>query len=79
MTTVYEVTEHNNLSKIMCSAACRPNCNYTWSGPNSYINLKSYLQFESIDRHTSGSYFCSARNEFGSKLSNIINITVNCE
>lgn len=63
----------------MCSATCRPNCHYTWIGPNSYRNENSYLQFDAIYRNQSGLYFCEARNSFGSMESNNITIAVNCE
>ncbi|XP_071176454.1 nephrin-like [Mytilus edulis] len=72
----YTVNETKSLSEIKCSATCRPDCNYTWIGPTGFTNYQPKLQFDSIYRNQSGIYHCTANNDFGSKTSNKIIITV---
>lgn len=73
------MNESKGIRKIKCLATCRPDCNYTWTGPTGFTKYQSYLQFVSINRNQSGIYVCTANNDYGNKTSKNIEITVHCE
>lgn len=77
---LYIVTEDNGINiLIICAAKCRPDCNYTWTGPNGFREHHFRLELNSVNRNQTGLYICHAKNDYGSQTSNSINIVVNCE
>lgn len=76
---LYVVSEDNDINIPICIAICSPDCNYTWTGPNGFREHYYSLQLNSVNRTQSGLYMCQAKNDYGSKTSDSINIIVNCE
>jgi hypothetical protein len=57
------ITEGSNLGPIVCSAECRPNCNYFWNkrktrGRFSNIDSPQSLEIHNITTEQSGKYTC---------------------
>jgi hypothetical protein len=78
-TTTYTVREGDSISPISCTASCRPQCNFMWTGhivPNGTIN-DLYLQ--NINRNQTGKFYCTATNEVGSKVSSSVIVDVQCK
>ncbi|WAR05385.1 CEAM5-like protein [Mya arenaria] len=61
-TTLYRVTEGNNLAAITCSATCNPACTYTWSRSGSRVSSSATLYLRQIQRREAGYYICTVLN-----------------
>lgn len=75
---------------LTCSANGRPSVTFSWFKTDNHFesaNLikkgkqiqEDQLHFTSINESDSGSYFCQAQNNHGTKQSNKLQITVLCE
>jgi len=73
--TSYTINESTTSLSIKCSAQCRPDCMYKWTGPN-YSSTIERLQFTSIRRVDKGNYTCTAKNEYGQKSSPAVDLIV---
>jgi hypothetical protein len=74
-TTSYVINENTASHPITCSAQCRPDCMYQWTGPN-YSSSNDRLQFTSISRVHQGSYACTAKNGYGDISSSAVDLIV---
>ncbi|XP_071175377.1 hemicentin-2-like [Mytilus edulis] len=75
-TQQYTVDYGETIPAITCSANCRPDCKYTWSGPNVASGVLNVLSLHTIQKHQNGDYQCRASNDIGSMQSSIINVNV---
>ena len=73
--TSYVINENTASHPITCSAQCRPDCMYQWTGPN-YLSSNERLQFTSISRVHQGSYTCTAKNGYGDISSSAVDLIV---
>lgn len=78
-TQQYTVEYGETIPAITCSASCRPDCKYMWSGPNDASFVLNLLSLPTIQKNQSGNYYCRASNEVGSMQSSIINVNVQCK
>ncbi|VDI36438.1 Hypothetical predicted protein [Mytilus galloprovincialis] len=75
--TEYTVTEQGSMSTIICSANCRPNCTFNWTGPNGLASDNSALTLGAVYRNQTGEYICNANNFYGSLSTHEIVLIVN--
>lgn len=73
--SLYVINEFTSSPSILCSAQCRPDCMYSWTGP-SYSSSNERLQFTSIGRGRKGSYTCKAKNAYGQISSQAVDLIV---
>jgi hypothetical protein len=78
-TTAYTVAEGDTLPFISCTASCRPHCTFMWTGPNVPDGTATYLYLQNINRNQSGTFYCTATNEVGSKMSSSVVVDVRCK
>ena len=78
-TTTYNVTEADTIPYISCSASCRPQCTYMWTGPNVPGGTTNDLYLQAINRNQKGTFYCTATNEVGSKVSSNVEVDVRCK
>ncbi|XP_046558354.1 protein turtle homolog B-like [Haliotis rubra] len=74
-TSSYNVTEHQALPSITCSALCRPGCSYRWLHNGTVFSSEAVLQGQA-DRSKSGSYRCQPSNTHGSSDSVTVSFDV---
>ena len=80
------ITEGSNLGPIVCSAECRPNCNYYWKYRKrrvrfSDIDSPQSLEIYDITREQSGKYICHVNhpNETSRVNRTDVMVTVHCK
>ena len=78
-TTTYTVTEGDNIPSISCTASCRPQCTFMWTGSNVPGGTTNDLYLQNINRIQSGTFYCIATNEVGSKMSSSVVVDVRCK
>jgi hypothetical protein len=77
-TTTYTVTESDAMPSISCNASCRPQCTFMWTGPNVPDDTTNDLYLQNINRHQTGTFYCTATNEVGSNVSSNVELDVRC-
>jgi hypothetical protein len=77
--TTYTVTEGDTIPYISCTASCRPQCNFMWTGPNVPDGTTNDLYLQNINRNQTGTFNCTATNEVGSKVSSNVEVYVQCK
>ena len=78
-TTTYTVTEGDTIPSISCTASCRPQCTFMWTGPNVPDGTTNDLYLQNINRNQKGTCNCTATNEVGSKMSSKVAVDVQCK
>jgi hypothetical protein len=78
-TTTYTVTEGDTIPSISCTASCRPQCTFMWTGPNLPDGTTNNLYLQNINRNQRGTFNCTATNEVGSKMSSNVVVDVQCK
>ena len=78
-TTTYTVTEGDTIPSISCTASCRPQCTFMWTGPNVPVGTTNDLYLQNINRNQKGTFNCTATNEVGSKMSSKVAVDVQCK
>jgi hypothetical protein len=78
-TTTYTVVEGDSISSISCTASCRPECFFMWTGPNVSGGTTNDLYIQNINRNQAGTFYCTATNEVGSKRSSRVVVDVRCK
>ena len=78
-TTTYTVVEGDAIPSISCTASCRPQCTFMWTGPNVPDRTTNDLFLQNINRNQSGTFYCTATNEVGSKRSSSVVVDVRCK
>ena len=76
---MYIVTEGDTIPSISCNASCRPQCTFMWTGPNVPGGTTNDLYLENITRNQTGTFYCNATNEVGSKVSSTVKVDVRCK
>ena len=77
--TTYTVTEGDTMPSISCNASCRPQCTFMWTGPNVPNGTTKDLYLQNINRNESGTFYSTATNEVGSKMSPNVVVDVRCK
>ena len=77
--TAYNVTEGDTIPYISCTASCRPQCTFMWTGPNVPDGTTNDLYLQNITRNQKGTFYCTATNEVGSKVSSNVEVDVQCK
>jgi hypothetical protein len=77
--TTYTVTEGDTIPSISCNASCRPQCTFMWTGPNVPNGPTNDMFLQNINRNQSGTFYCTAANEVGSKMSSSVVVDVRCK
>ena len=75
----YTVTEGDTIPSISCTASCRPQCSFMWTGPNVPDDTTNGLYLQNITRNQKGTFYCTATNEVGSKASSTVEVDVRCK
>ncbi|XP_076111751.1 contactin-1-like isoform X2 [Mytilus galloprovincialis] len=70
------VVEKNKHVLINCSADCRPQCEYQWTGQFNWSSSNKHLVIRYVKKADSGFYKCTARNSIGYKYSSYVLVTV---
>ncbi|CAC5426241.1 unnamed protein product [Mytilus coruscus] len=70
------IVEENKHVLINCSANCRPQCEYQWTGQTNWSSSNKQLLIRYVKKADSGSYRCSARNSLGYEYSSYVLVTV---
>ncbi|VDI28255.1 Hypothetical predicted protein, partial [Mytilus galloprovincialis] len=70
------VVEENKHVLINCSADCRPQCEYQWTGQFNWSSSNKHLVIRYVKKADSGFYRCTARNSIGYQYSSYILVTV---
>ena len=78
-TTTYTVVEGDTIPFISCTASCRPQCTFMWTGHNVPDRTTNDLFLQNINRNQSGTFYCTATNEVGSKMSSNVVVDVRCK
>ena len=78
-TTTYAVRVGDTMPSISCAASCRPQCTFMWTGPNIPGGTTNDLYLQNINRNQSGTFYCTATNEVGSKMSSNVVVDVRCK
>jgi hypothetical protein len=78
-TTTYTVTEGDTIPSISCTASCRPQCTFMWTGPNVPDGTTNDLYLQNINRNQTGTFYCTAINEVGSNMSSNVKVDVRCK
>jgi hypothetical protein len=78
-TTTYTVTEGDTIPSISCTASCRPQCTFMWTGPNVPDGTTNDLYLQNINRNQKGTFNCTATNEVGSRMSSKVAVDVQCK
>ena len=73
------MTEGLNITSIKCTASCRPQCTFMWTGPNVPDGTTNDLCLQNINRDQRGTFYCTATNEVGNKASPNVEINVRCK
>jgi hypothetical protein len=80
------ITEGSNLGPIVCSAECRPNCDYVWKhrkfgGRFSDIDSSQSLEIYSVTKQQSGIYRCRVNHPNDTSRCNRTDVivTVHCK
>ena len=76
---MYTVAEGDTIPSISCTASCRPECSFMWTGPNVPGDTTNDLYLQNINRNQSGTFYCTATNEVGSKRSSGVVVDVRCK
>jgi hypothetical protein len=66
-TATYDVTEGEAMPSINCTASCRPQCTYMWTGPYVPGGTTNDLYLQNINRNQKGTFNCKATNAVRSK------------
>jgi hypothetical protein len=75
----YTVTEGDTLPSVSCTATCRPECTFMWTGPNVPDGTTNDLYLQNINRDQKGTFYCIATNEVGSKMSSKVVVDIKCK
>jgi hypothetical protein len=75
----YTVTEGDTIPSISCTASCRPECTFMWTGLNVPDGTTNDLFLQNITRNQKGMFNCTATNEVGRKVSSTVKIDVQCK
>ena len=75
----YTVTEGDTMPSIRCTASCRPQCTLMWTGPNFHDGSTNDLYLQNIKSNQKGTFYCTATNEVGSKVSSSVVVDVRCK
>ena len=78
-TITYTVRAGDTIPSISCTASCRPQCIFMWTGPNVPGGTINDLYLQNINRNQSGTFYCTATNEVGSKMSSNVVVDVRCK
>ena len=78
-TTTCTVGEGDTIPSISCTASCRPQCTFMWTGPNVPDGTTNGLYLQNINRNQKGTFNCTATNEVGSKMSSNVVVDVQCK
>ena len=78
-TTTYTVTECDTIPSINCTTSCRPQCTFMWTGPNVTDGTTNDLYLQNITRNQEGTFYCTATNEVGRKMSSNVVVDVQCK
>ena len=78
-TTTYTVTKGDTIPYINCNASCRPQCTFMWTGPNVPDGTANDLYLQNININQAGTFYCTATNEVGSKMSSNVEVDVRCK
>ncbi|XP_063442593.1 carcinoembryonic antigen-related cell adhesion molecule 5-like [Mytilus trossulus] len=70
------IVEENKHVLINCSANCRPQCEYQWTGQTNWSLSNNQLVIRYAKKEDRGSYRCAARNSVGYKYSSYVLVTV---
>ncbi|VDI28256.1 Hypothetical predicted protein [Mytilus galloprovincialis] len=70
------IVQENNFDSITCSANCRPQCEYKWTGQTRWSAWNNLLFRRNVKRSDSGNYRCEVRNGVGRKYSSYVRLTV---
>lgn len=74
-----EVVEGSSVN-LTCSTDANPAATYTWHRSNqSLVSPQSLFHMSSVQLSDSGDYYCTAENELGKTMSQIVSITVTCK
>ena len=74
-----DVTETTSL-RVTCSAVSLPSATFLWSNYSaSFSSSGADLIFNPISRRNHGIYYCTAKNSFGTKVSNDLTVNVQCK
>lgn len=73
------VVEENKHVLINCSADCRPQCEYQWTGQFNWSSSNKHLVIRYVKKEDSGFYRCTAKNSIGYQYSSYILVTVHCK
>ena len=76
---MYTVAEGDTIPSINCTASCRPECIFMWTVPNVPDRATNDLYLQNINRIQSGTFYCTASNEIGSKRSPSVVVDVRCK
>ena len=77
--TTYTVRVGDTIPSISCNASCRPQCTFMWTGPNVPYGTTNDLYLQNINKNQSGTFYCTATNEVGSKMSSNVVVDVRCK
>lgn len=75
----YTINETDGIGPIFCSADCKPNCTFSWSGPNLPYWTSSLLYLQFVNRSHAGDYHCNASNSIGTAMSSTVRVIVYCK
>jgi hypothetical protein len=75
----YTVTEGHTISTISCTASCRPECEFIWTGPNVPDGTTNDLYLQNINRNQTGTFYCTATNEVGNNMSPNVVVDIKCK
>ncbi|XP_071173997.1 neural cell adhesion molecule 2-like isoform X2 [Mytilus edulis] len=70
------IVEENKHVLITCSADCRPQCEYQWTGQTDWSSSNKHLIIRYAKKADSGSLRCAARNNVGYTYSSYVRVTV---
>lgn len=77
--TSYIRYEQESLN-VTCSAECWPQCDYGWTGPNSFLSKSNELQLNGLLRNESGQYVCTATNSILNRTQQTgITVNIHCK
>jgi hypothetical protein len=64
---------------INCTASCRPQCTYMWTGPYVPGGTTNDFHLQNINRNQKGTFNCTATNAVRSKVSSNVEVDVRCK
>ncbi|XP_063442590.1 carcinoembryonic antigen-related cell adhesion molecule 20-like [Mytilus trossulus] len=70
------IVQENIFYSITCSANCRPQCEYKWTGQTRWSAWNNLLFRRNVKRSDSGNYRCEVRNGVGRTYSSYVRLTV---